>query len=124
MEREYVKNYESNYTQLPFEDILRGYRQQNIFNILAGKPHATILEIGCGPEPLFRDFNDFEKMLVVEPGETFYGDAVSLANGDARISFVNDFFENAADGLVPDTFDFIVIGGFLHEIENPGEVMQ
>lgn len=124
MEREDLKKYETDYTELPFENILREYRQQNIFNILADAPHKKILEIGSGPLPLFRDFNDYEKMVVVEPGETFFKHAKDLAGTDKRIELVNDFFENAVHGLMPETFDFIVIGGFLHEINNPGEVLQ
>lgn len=124
MQREDLKKYETDYTELPFENILREYRQQNIFNILSTAPHKKILEIGSGPLPLFRDFNDYEKMVVVEPGETFFKQAKDFAGTDKRIELANDFFENAVDGLVPETFDFIVIGGFLHEINNPGDVLQ
>ena len=124
MKREDLKKYESDYSELPFEDILRGYRQQNIFNILEKHPHKKILEIGCGPQPLFREYNNFEKMVVVEPGETFYLEAKSLAGADERIVLINDFFEDAVDSLVPEIFDFIIIGGFLHEIKNPDEVLQ
>ena len=124
MEREDLKKYETDYTELPFENILREYRQQNIFNILATCPHKKILEIGSGPLPLFRDFNDFEKMVVVEPGTSFYNKAKEFGGTDKRIELINDFFENAAHKLLPETFDFIVIGGFLHEIDNPDEVLQ
>lgn len=124
MQREDLKKYETDYTELPFENILREYRQQNIFNILATCPHKKILEIGSGPLPLFRDFNDFEKMVVVEPGVTFYNQAKEFADTDKRIELINDFFENAVHKLLPETFDFIVIGGFLHEIDNPDEVLQ
>ena len=124
MEREDLKKYETDYTELPFENILREYRQQNIFNILATCPHKKILEIGSGPLPLFRDFNDFEKMVVVEPGVTFYNQAKEFAGTDKRIELINDFFENAVQELLPETFDFIVIGGFLHEIDNPDAVLQ
>lgn len=124
MEREDLKKYETDYTELPFENILREYRQQNIFNILATCPHKKILEIGSGPLPLFRDFNDFEKMVVVEPGVSFYNKAKEFAGTDNRVELINDFFENVVQELLPETFDFIVIGGFLHEIDNPGEVLQ
>ena len=124
MQREDLKKYETDYAGLPFENILREYRQKNIFNILATCPHKKILEIGSGPLPLFRDFNDFEKMVVVEPGASFYDKAKEFAGTDKRIGLINDFFENAVQELLPETFDFIVIGGFLHEIDNPGEVLQ
>jgi SAM-dependent methyltransferase len=119
-----LKKYETDYTELPFEDILREFRQKNIFSILKSNPHATILEIGSGPLPLFRDFNDYEKMVVVEPGSTFFEIASNLANRDTRIRLINDFFEIIVQDLVPETFDIIIIGGFLHEISNPDEVLQ
>lgn len=119
-----LKKYEADYTDLPFEDTLREYRQKNIFSVLKANPHSKILEIGCGPLPLFRDFNEYEKMVVVEPGESFFAIANNLAKGDARIVVINDFIENAISQLIPETFDVIIIGGFLHEIINPDEVMQ
>jgi SAM-dependent methyltransferase len=124
MENENLKKCQEDYTHLPFEDVLRTYRQQNIFRILEGCTHKKILEIGSGPLPLFHDFNDFEKMVVVEPGDTFFEVAKSFAGSDTRIELINDFFENIVDQLAPEKFDFIVIGGFLHEIPNPGEVLQ
>ena len=124
MERKDLEKYETDYTELPFEDILREFRQKNIFSILKCNPHATILEIGSGPLPLFRDFNDYEKMVVVEPGVAFFEIAKKLANGNTRIRLINDFFETVVQELVPETFDIIIIGGFLHEISNPEEVLQ
>ena len=124
MKRKDLKKYETDYTELPFEDILREFRQKNIFYILKANPHATILEIGSGPLPLFRDFNDYEKMVVVEPGSTFFEIASNLAKEDTRIRLINDFFETIVQDLVPETFDVIIIGGFLHEINNPDEVLQ
>ena len=124
MERKDLEKYETDYTELPFEDILREFRQKNIFSILKCNPHATILEIGSGPLPLFRDFNDYEKMVVVEPGAAFFEIAKKLANGDTRIRLINDFFETIVQELVSETFDIIIIGGFLHEISNPDEVLQ
>ena len=124
MNQQKLKKYEADYSGLPFEDVLRKYRQQNILNILAANKPATILEIGSGPFPLFNTFNEFEKMLIVEPGESFYQQTKAYAGADERITVINDFFENVVDGLLPRTFDFIIIGGFLHEINNPDEVLQ
>src|SRR4029078_5367609 len=64
------------------------------------------------------------RMLVVERGEDYYQGAKALAGTDSRIEIINGFFESVVDSLLPQTFDLIIIGGFLHEINNPGEVLQ
>lgn len=119
-----LKKYEADYSELPFEDILREYRQQNVIKILTASPHKNILEIGCGSKPLFLEFDDFEKMVLVEPLKTFYAEVAEQAGSDPRIFLINDFFENSVEKLMPQTFDFIIVGGFLHEIHNPCEVLQ
>lgn len=124
MKREILNTYEANYAALPFEDILRQYRQQNIFKMLASLPHKNMLEIGCGPDPLFQHFKGFDTMTVVEPGKSYIENAMQLAGQNSNIKFIPDFFENIVDSLAPNTFDFIIIGGFLHEIQNPAEVLQ
>jgi hypothetical protein len=43
MKSEKLKKYEADYTDLPFEDVLRTYRQQNIFTQIA----ATVVPCRC-----------------------------------------------------------------------------
>jgi hypothetical protein len=124
MKSEKLKKYEADYTDLPFEDVLRTYRQQNIFTQIAATGAKRILEIGSGPLPLFKAMDHFERMVVVEPGESFFRIAKEVAADDKRITVIKDFFENIVDELVPEKFDFIILGGFLHEIGNPDEVLQ
>jgi SAM-dependent methyltransferase len=124
METDNLKKYEVDYAELPFEDILRKYRQQNIVKSLQQVQHKNILEIGCGFHPFFKEYQHFENMVVVEPGETYFTGAKTLAAGDDRIKIFHGFFENVVDQLPSLDFDFIVVGGFLHEIENPGSVLQ
>jgi hypothetical protein len=85
---------------------------------------VRFLEIGCGPEPMFKTFSDFDKMTIVEPGKLFYDMAKKEAETDLRITIFNDRVENITDILKEDKFDFIVLGGFLHEIENPEVVLS
>jgi len=62
----------------------------------------------------------------VEPGELFYDLAVSKSKLDINpnIRIINDLIENIAEELSQNNFDFVVIGGFLHEIKNPDAVLQ
>jgi hypothetical protein len=124
MEINDLKKYEANYAALPFEDILREYRQQNIIKSLQRGQHRNILEIGCGFHPFFKEFNDYEKMVIVEPGDSFFNNAQELSAADARITVLHGFFEKVVDQLSSFNFDFIIVGGFLHEIDNPGDVLQ
>lgn len=113
-------NYEENYSHLQFEDVLRAYRDRKILEVFKVHPHKRILEIGCGFEPLFKEFRDFEKMVAIEPGDTFFKQAYQLASGDGRITVIHNLFENVIEELRQDIYDVIVVGGFLHEIDNPG----
>ncbi len=117
-------NYETNYANLQFESTLHYYRYQKILEVIHSHPHQRILELGSGPIPFNLKFSDFEKLTVVEPGKSYFKQAQKLGESDHRITFINDFFENVADQLAKESFDFIIIGGFLHEISNPDEVLQ
>ena len=119
-----LDSYELNYKDLPFENVLREYRKKKIFETIKKYPCGRFLEIGCGLYPLFMDFMDFDKMTVVEPRQLFYERATLLSNKNPRIVIINDLIENKIDLLSQDTFDFIIVGGFLHEIENPGIVLK
>lgn len=119
-----TNNYEKNYSSLPFEDVLREYRKQKTWAVFHANPHARILEIGSGPRPLFTEYDDFERMVVVEPGDDFYREASQHAAGDARIQVIHNLFEHVVDKLQQESFDIIVVGGFLHEIDNPGSFVK
>lgn len=116
-------DYQLNYQSLTFEDTLRKFRMAHLVNYIKSITSNRILEIGCGNDPLFGYFNDFEKMDIVEPGNLFYENTKSKINNDTRISIVNSSIEEAVNQLNND-YDVIVIGGFLHEIDNPDEVLN
>ena len=119
-----TRNYESDYLELPFENTLREFRKINIHKALNKYPHKKIIEIGCGPSPIFSEFFDFDKMFVVEPGKMFSDMAKDLAKSNPDIIVINEFIENAATALQHESFDFIIIGGFLHETKKPDSVLQ
>jgi acetyltransferase-like isoleucine patch superfamily enzyme len=88
-----ISAYETNYLDLPFEDILRKYREKNILSELKRYPHTRFLEIGCGPDPLFQIINDYDKMVVVEPGKAFFKMAESMATKALNVIVINDLIE-------------------------------
>ena len=119
-----TNTYELDYANLKFENILHDYRYRKILEVIHRHPHQHILEIGSGPTPLFTKISDFEKMTVIEPGDIYFKQAQGLRESDNRITFIHDLFENVVDQLAKESFDFIIVGGFLHEIDNANEVLQ
>ena len=117
-------DYDHNYMNLAFEDLLRIYRRKKVLGLLQKYPHARILEIGCGPDPLFQHIEDFESMVVVEPSEVFYNMAKEISSEIKNVRVFNQYIEKEYENLLSESFDFIIIGGFLHEIENPDEVLE
>jgi hypothetical protein len=117
-------DYETNYAGLPFEDTLRRFRNNALLKILRASRSRKILEIGPGAWPVCSDYPDFERMVIVEPGAAFFHDIQRLCAHDSRIEIHNGYFEKIAQELGDEDFDMIIIGGFLHEIDNPEEVLK
>lgn len=83
-----------------------------------------MFEVGCGLEPLFTDYTTYERMTVVEPSR-FFDEKAQMSAADTRVSnkvrIIFDFIENASAMLLEDkeVFDFIVVSGLLHEVDEP-----
>ena len=114
--------YQLKYQNLTFEDKLRKYRMEYIVDYLKTIKSDKILEIGCGNDPIFLCYDNFEVMDIVEPGGHFYEFTKNKIGNDQRISIQNCFIEEAKL-VLKNEYDVIVIGGFLHEIDNPEEVL-
>ncbi|MBL7873758.1 MAG: methyltransferase domain-containing protein [Cyclobacteriaceae bacterium] len=117
-------DYESEYANLQFEHVLHGYRYQKILEVIESNPHQRILEIGSGPTPLFSQISDFEKMTIIEPRDVFFKQVQALGAHDKRINFIHGLFEDVIEQLKDEVFDVIIVGGFLHEIDNPDQIIQ
>lgn len=120
----YDKNsYQLHYEKLTFEDTLREYRMRHIVDYLQSIKSDKILEIGSGCWPLFDYFDDYKTLDIVEPGEYFHEIVKSKIGSNTRVSITNGFIEEVYPTLKND-YDIILIGGFLHEIDNPEEVLS
>ncbi len=120
---QYTKAYNEDYD---FESILVKYRKQEISEFIKKRKPAKILEIGCGKDPLFKEFLEYEsweEWIVVEPSSYFAKEAETYC--DKRCRVICDFFENVSTELAKDMeFDFIVCSALLHELENPKEFLK
>ena len=115
-----LDKYAKHYANHPgFEAQMVGFRRRKVLEILAGLPHARILEIGCGTDSLFNHLTDFESFVVVEPIESFVETAVGHAQGDPRVSVLHGFLESESEQLRSHTFDLVIASSVLHEVEEP-----
>lgn len=115
-------NYHKDYDELPFEDVLRTYRYRHVKKLFSKFGAKNILEIGCGYNPIFEHYSDFDTMTIVELDPHFYQAAIQKADGKSNIKIINKPIQDSVEDLGSD-FDVILISGFLHEIDNPEEVL-
>lgn len=112
---DYSQKYLVQYAEGTFETVLVAVRRKYILEALSRYPHASILEVGCGMEPLFR-FVDDAAFTIVEPSAEFVRHARELA-GTRDVTVIEAFLENAS--LAGQRFDFIVVSSLLHEVSDP-----
>ncbi len=97
------------------------YRRKKILETLDKHKPENILEIGCGLEPLFKFYRDFDTYTVVEPSAEFCDNARSLAeNLSSKIKILNAPFEECA---LDKNFDFVIVSSLLHEVEQPEKLL-
>ncbi len=115
-------DYQLNYQNLTFENHLRSFRMYYIVKYLKSINANKILEIGCGNDPIFEIYKDFQVMDVIEPGDYFYEDTKSKIGNNTKISITKGYIEDVYEDFKKE-YDVIVIGGFLHEIDNPEAIL-
>lgn len=121
----YGKQFLEDYNKGDFEVILTKYRKKKIIEIMQNYPTVNILEIGCGMEPFFLSYTDFENMTVVEPAELLFQSAEKYRLKSAmNIECIHDFVENRVLELKKKKFDFILLVGLIHEVEDPQNLMR
>ncbi len=114
---DYSRKYLVQYEEGSFETVLVRVRRKYILEALSRYAHASILEVGCGMEPLFR-FIDGAAFTIVEPSAEFVRNARALAGGRG-VDVIEGFLEKAAPSLAGRSFDFIVVSSLLHEVSDP-----
>ncbi len=113
-----LDGYSLNYFDQPYEEFQVFFRKKKIIEFLSEYRPKSILEVGCGLESIFLDYQDFNKITVVEPSTMFYEklqkDILSqklIFKTETHKCLFEDFNSN-------DHFDFIIISSLLHEIPN------
>jgi len=98
--------YSKDFLNLKFERVQERYRKKKVLEILNKYKPKKILEVGCGSDSLSNYYDG--EWVVVEPFCEF-------AKGVKNAKVIEGFFEEVD---IKDEFDFIVISGLLHEVED------
>ena len=114
-----LNSYSNEYINQPFESYQVEYRKRLVLDIIKKNNHKTILEVGCGVNPLFDFFTDFELLTILEPSKLFYDkavDIISKQNLSEKVEIFNNFFEDAVETVNSRNYDLIIISALIHEI--------
>ncbi len=118
---EYWALYQAEYG---FESVLKVYRERRILEILDLYSPRNILEIGPGFEPSFVKHQDFESFVLIEPGQAPFNHVAALSAHDGRIRALHGRFEEACKDVKGLTFDFIILPGLLHEVDDANDFLK
>jgi 2-polyprenyl-3-methyl-5-hydroxy-6-metoxy-1,4-benzoquinol methylase len=122
-----IKDYIDKYVDEPFESTMVKIRKKTVIEQCNNYVHDSVLEIGCGMDPFFLEFKDFNRMVIAEPGDVFADNARKLAEDcNSEIFVVNGFLEENVEtikGLGID-FDFVILSSVLHELDEPGSMLE
>jgi SAM-dependent methyltransferase len=114
-----LHSYSNDYINQPFESYLVGYRKKWVVDIIKKNNHKSILEVGCGTNPLYDYFTDFELLTILEPSKLFFDmtvEDIAKKNLGNKVEIFDKYFEDAVDQLDAQHYDMIIISALLHEI--------
>lgn len=120
---DYSNKYINDHESLSFETVLVKVRREQVLASLRKYEHRSILEIGCGLEPLFQFCDAYDSYIVVDPSREFTSRAKHLARGQCRVKIIQGHFEGACQQLLGESFDFIILSSLLHEVADPKRLL-
>jgi SAM-dependent methyltransferase len=115
-EKAYLDSYE-------FEKVQASYRRRRVLEILNAQRPRSVLEVGCGLEPLFEHYPGWDRFCVVEPAPGFAANAAERARDRPTVRVVATTFEEFAAQRPTEHYDAIVISSVLHEVTDPDALM-
>ena len=116
--------YQREYGDLPFEESQARYRKRKIIESIAKYQPHSILEIGCGFDPLFNHYHGYERYTVIEPGDEFARNARECARALLGITIVHGSLEGNLAVLSATSYDFVVLSSLLHEVSDSKKLLD
>lgn len=121
----YVNTYEENNFEM---NVQVKYRRNQVIKCIEDILPESVLEIGCGLEPVFKyiSMEHITKMTIVEPGREFYMRAQQCIDDmglSAKVNVVPELFEKGCE-LLKSEYDMIICSGLLHEVEEPKKLLK
>ena len=118
----YIQHYQSEFS---FERVISRSRIQKVLASLKKYPHKSILDIGCGFDPIFQYCKNNINFTVVEPSPTFIHNVKRLAQRRPGITVIQNYFEKVYKLFEKSKeFDFIIMSSLLHEVPDPQKLLQ
>jgi hypothetical protein len=118
-----LEDYQKQYRDQPYERYQVYFRKKKVVQILSQHKHDTLLEIGCGLNPIFNDVSTFSKLYIVEPGGFFFekacDDLKKLKERQHDIMLIQKMIEDCSEEFKNVKFDFVLLSALLHEIKDP-----
>ena len=121
----YGKLFYEEYNNSDFEVTLTKYRKKKMVEILNRYSTSRILEIGCGMEPFFLNYENFKEMTIIEPTNILYQSAEKYCKkSKLNVECIHDFVQNRVNELYEKKFDFILLVALIHEVEDAQELVS
>jgi SAM-dependent methyltransferase len=121
---DYDRQYAEQYAEDQFETVLVEIRRRRVLESILPHEPRSVLEVGCGMEPLFSFYESFERHTIVEPSPRFTENARRLADGDGRVEVIEGTLEERSDELAERTFDAVVVSSLLHEVPDARALLR
>lgn len=119
-----IEDYSEKYRKIEFEKYKVLYRRKKIVEVITERHAESILEIGCGMDPLFQYLCN-TKFTIVEPSQLFCDNIENLIyrGGVNNVRYKRGFFEDIAPSLSKE-YDLIICSSLLHEVESPDRIIK
>jgi hypothetical protein len=115
-----LADYELQYRDQPYERFQVRFRKRKVIELMSKINHRNILEIGCGLEPFFLDYSNFENLTILEPADMFYMKAIDQLNTNqelkGKVEIKQLMLEEYQPASIEKPFDLILLSSLLHEI--------
>ena len=123
-----ITDYEKKYVEGPFEETMADIRRRCIIGQIGDTENKSVLEVGCGMHPLFLDIDNYQTMVIVEPGSDFCKNAEKMdafRASESKINILQGFLEDKTEDIINLNikFDIIVVSSLLHEVEDPQRLL-